>query len=186
MATCLASFFTVFLHVILPDSPKVGSFEIKQPCSHRTEGNPTPYLCLLNGCLGVPVVDTFTLTEICEWMGMNRPLWLSPLTRSLQESVRCEPLSQEVTSVAKSLRESASKRKGCSSSWLGFGPWVQEWHSISQWEHTDKEACSFPDRQETATGEGLSVSPSRACLLWSNFFHKPHQAPSLLHDSACW
>lgn len=39
------------------------------------------------------------------------PLWLSPLTRSPQESVRCEPLSQEVTSVAKSLRESASKEE---------------------------------------------------------------------------
>lgn len=44
---------------------------------------------------------------------------------------------------------------------------------------THKEACSLPDHQETATGEGLSVSPSRAYLLWSNFFPKPYQAPAL-------
>lgn len=69
--------------------------------------------------------------------------------------------------VAKSLRESASKEKRLFQltvrlMFSGFGPWAQEWHSISQWEHTDKEACSFPDLQETATGEGLSVPPSRA------------------------
>lgn len=89
--------------------------------------------------------------------------------------------------VAKSLRESASREKRLFQlMFSGFSPWAQEWHSISQWEHMDKEACSFPDLQETATGEGLSVSPSRAYLLWSNFFHELHQALSLPHDSACW
>lgn len=81
--------------------------------------------------VGVPVVDTFTLTEMCKWMGINWPLWLGPLTRSLQESVRCEPLSHEVTSVAKSLRESASKGERLFQLMVGlmvsgFRPWAQE------------------------------------------------------------